>query len=80
MKITFQDDMNHINIYLIFSEGFKQTLHTHSVQQQRAQAAGVEELHTTMETLQQTTVQGNQNLQQTIQDLGVQMKQGKPYP
>ena len=70
--------MNHINIYLLFFfEGFEQTLHTHSVQQQ-AQAAAVEGLHRRMETLQQTSVQGNQNMQQTVQDLGIQMKQGKP--
>ena len=62
----------------IFSEGFEQTSHAHSIHEQQAQAAAMEELHTRMETLQQTSVQGNQNVQQTIQDLGLQLKQGKP--
>ena len=32
-----------------------------------------------MERLQQTSVQDNQSMQQSIQDLEVQMKEGKPF-
>ena len=47
--------------------------------QQQAQAAAVEGLHTRMEMLQQASFQDNQDTQRTIQDLGLQFRQGKPF-
>ena len=43
-------------------EGFEHTSHI----QQQTQAAAVQGLHTKMETLQQTSVQGSKNVQQSI--------------
>ena len=64
--------------FLCLYSGFEQTSQAHSVQLQ-AQATSVEELHSKIEMLQQT-YQGYQTLEQTrMQDLQLQVKQGKPY-
>ena len=61
--------------FFLLIQGFQQA----SYVQQQAQAAVVEGLHRRIETLQQASFQGNQDTQQTIQDLGLQFKQGKPF-
>ena len=60
--------------FFFFFEGFQETSHTHhthSVQQQ-ALAAAVDGLHTKMEMLQLAS----ENMQQTVQSLEPQVKQG----
>ena len=64
------------NAFLPFYKEFQQASHV----QQQAQTAAVKGLHTRMETLHQASFQGNQDTQRTIQDLGLQFKQGKPFP
>ena len=66
-------------VFSSFYEGFQQASDTQSLWQQQALAAVMKGLHTKMESLQQTSVQDNQSMQQSIQDLEVQMKEGKPF-
>ena len=78
MSTQYRSSIKLVSVFCLFIwKGFQQSSHTHHVQQQ-AQTAAMEGLLTKMGTLQQTSDQGNQNVQQVIQDLGVQVKQGKP--
>ena len=63
--------------FLYLYSGFEQTSQAHSAQLQ-AQATGIEELHSKVEILQQSSNHGYQNVQQTIQNLQSQVKPGKP--